>query len=100
MLPPASIFAKNVFAVHGVNAAGQVELRQPRVSRARLGELIASLPPGVIGMEACSGAHHWLRKKHQVAGTGTSRFPAQVLYQDLGLVRLATRPRNRPRAYA
>ena len=49
--------AKNVFAVHGVNAAGQVELRQPRVSRARLGELIASLPPGVIGMEACSGAH-------------------------------------------
>ena len=53
--------AKNVFAVHGVNAAGQVELRQPRVSRARLGELIASLPPGVIGMEACSGAHHWAR---------------------------------------
>ena len=50
--------AKNVFAVHGVNAAGQVELRQPRVSRGKLGELIAPLPPGVIGMEACSGAHH------------------------------------------
>jgi hypothetical protein len=42
----------------------------------------------------------WLRKKHQVAGTGTSRFPAQVLYQDLGLVRLASRPRNWPRANA
>ena len=28
---------------------------------ARLHELIASLPPCVIGMEACSGAHHWAR---------------------------------------
>ncbi len=26
--------AKNVFAVHGVNEAGRVQLRQPKVSRA------------------------------------------------------------------
>jgi len=53
--------AKNVFALHGVNEAGTVELRQPRVARAKLHALIASLPPCVIGMEACSGAHHWAR---------------------------------------
>lgn len=53
--------AKNVFAVHGVNEAGAVELRQPRVARAKLQALIGALPPCVIGMEACSGAHHWAR---------------------------------------
>ena len=53
--------AKNVFAVHGVNEAGKPELVRPSVPRARLHELIASLPPCVIGMEACSGAHHWAR---------------------------------------
>jgi transposase len=34
---------------------------RPSVPRARLHELIASLPPCVIGMEACSGVHHWAR---------------------------------------
>ena len=53
--------AKNVFAVHGVNASGMVLLRQPKVSRAKLGALIAALPPTVIGMEARSGAHYWAR---------------------------------------
>lgn len=53
--------AKNVFAVHAVNEAGKPELVRPSVPRARLHELIASLPPCVIGMEACSGAHHWAR---------------------------------------
>ena len=53
--------AKNVFAVHGINANGGVDLRQPRVPRAKLHALIASLPPGLIGMEACSGAHYWAR---------------------------------------
>ena len=54
--------AKNVFAVHGVSQGGAVELRQPKVTRGKLNALIASLPPGVIGMEACSGAHHWARQ--------------------------------------
>jgi len=53
--------AKNVFAVHGVNEAGKPELVRPSVPRARLHELIAALPPCVIGIEACSGAHHWAR---------------------------------------
>jgi transposase len=54
--------AKNVFAVHGVNEAGRPELVRPAVPRARLQELIATLAPCTIGMEACSGAHHWARQ--------------------------------------
>ena len=54
--------AKNVFAVHGVNDAGKPELVRPAVARGKLRELIAALPPCTIGMEACSGAHHWARE--------------------------------------
>src|ERR1700682_749972 len=53
--------AKNVFALHGVNEAGKPELLRPKVARGKLNELVASLPPCTIGMEACSGAHHWAR---------------------------------------
>ena len=53
--------AKSIFAVHGVNEAGKAELVKPRVSREQLLPLIANLPPCLIGMEACSGAHHWAR---------------------------------------
>lgn len=47
--------AKNVFALHGVNATGAVQLRQPKVARARLREVVAALPPCTIGIQACSG---------------------------------------------
>ena len=53
--------AKNVFAVHGVNEVGRAELVRPNVARSKLLELIVSLPPCTIGMEACTGAHHWAR---------------------------------------
>ena len=53
--------AKSVFAVHGVNDAGKPELVRPSVPRNKLLELIATLAPCTIGMEACSGAHHWAR---------------------------------------
>ena len=54
--------AKNVFAVHGVNETGAAQLRQPKVARAKLNAVIAALPPCLIGMEACSGAHYWARQ--------------------------------------
>lgn len=54
--------AKSVFAVHGVNESGKPELVRPEVPRAKLMELIANVPPCLIGMEACSGAHHWARE--------------------------------------
>ena len=53
--------AKNVFSVHGVDENGKVVLRRT-VRRDQLLELIATLPPCVIAMEACSGAHHWARQ--------------------------------------
>lgn len=54
--------AKNVFAVHGVGISGKPELVRPQVRRDKLLNLIASLPPCLIGMEACSGAHYWARE--------------------------------------
>jgi len=57
--------AKNVFAVHGVDDNGKAALVKPKVSREHLLSLIAQLPPCVIGMEACSGAHHWARQFRQ-----------------------------------
>lgn len=54
--------AKNIFALHGVSADGKVVLQRPAVKRAKLLELTASLPPCLIGMEACSGGHHWARE--------------------------------------
>jgi len=54
--------AKNSFAVHGVGPSGMPELVRPEVRRGKLLELIASLPPCLIGIEACSGAHYWARE--------------------------------------
>lgn len=54
--------AKNVFALHGVDEAGRPSLVRPAVRRDQLLELVAKLVPCTIGMEACSGAHHWARQ--------------------------------------
>lgn len=61
--------AKNVFAVHGVDDNGKYALVKPKVARADLLALIAQLPPCLIGMEACSGAHHWARQFRQYGHT-------------------------------
>src|SRR6195256_2135846 len=53
--------AKSVFQVHGVDAAGHTVLRR-RLGRADLLPFFAKQPPCVIGMEACSSAHHWARE--------------------------------------
>jgi transposase len=61
--------AKNVFAVHGVDDIGKAALVKPKVTRDQLLALIAQLPPCLIGMEACSGAHHWARQFRQFGHT-------------------------------
>jgi transposase len=61
--------AKNVFAVHGVNDSGKAALVKPKVARADLLPLVSQLPPCLIGMEACSGAHHWARLFRQYGHT-------------------------------
>jgi transposase len=70
--------AKNVFAVHGVDAAGKPVLVRPNVARGKLLELIAALPPCLIGMEACSGAHHWAREFQKLGHTARLMAPKFV----------------------
>lgn len=48
---------KNVCSVVGLNAFGAVVMRR-RVRRETLIGLAEKLPPCVVGMEACCGAHH------------------------------------------
>ncbi len=42
----------------------------------------------------------WLCRKHKVRGRGTSRYPDEYLYQELGLIRLTLRTRSLPWAQA
>src|SRR5436305_12735525 len=53
--------AKHVFQLHGIDHAGRVVLRR-RLRRAEVVKFFAALPPCLIGMEACSTAHHWARE--------------------------------------
>jgi transposase len=60
--------AKSVFQLHGVDERGQVVV-QKRVSRGKLRETIAQLPPCLIGMEACGSAQYWARELQQLGHT-------------------------------
>lgn len=71
--------AKSVFAVHGVDETGRPALVRPVVRRAELMELVAKLPPCVVGMEACSGAHHWARRFAQFGHTVRLMAPKFVV---------------------
>ena len=53
--------AKSVFQLHGVDAGGTVVLRR-QLRRAQMLAFFSRLPPCLIGMEACSGAHYWARE--------------------------------------
>jgi transposase len=53
--------AKNVFQVHGINAAGDVIVRR-RLRRSQVREFFASINSCLIGMEACGTAHFWARE--------------------------------------
>lgn len=50
----------------------------------------------VVDIHARYRLRQWLRGKHKVPGAGTSRFPDEYLYGELGLVRLESRTRNLP----
>jgi transposase len=52
--------AKNVFQIHGIDATGKVVLRR-QLRRGQMEKFFGQLPPTVVGMEACGGAHHWPR---------------------------------------
>ena len=60
--------AKNVFQLHGINSLGKVVL-QKAVQRRRLLQVMENLPPCLVGIEACGGAHHWGREFQRMGHT-------------------------------
>ncbi len=52
--------AKNVFQLHGVDRSGKIVLRKA-LRRSQVLGFFSTLPPCLIGMEACATAHHWAR---------------------------------------
>lgn len=69
--------AKSVFQVHGVDSSGAVVIRK-RVSRLKLLEFFAALPPCLIGIEACPSAHHWGRELQALGHTVRLMPPSYV----------------------
>jgi transposase len=53
--------AKNVFQVHGIDAAEKVVVRK-QLRRRQVLEFFKALPPCLVGMEACATAHYWARE--------------------------------------
>ena len=53
--------AKNVFQLHGVDASGRAVLRN-KLRRDQVLAFFGQLPPCLVAMEACGGAHFWGRE--------------------------------------
>jgi transposase len=68
---------KNTFHLVGLNKRGAIVLRQ-KVSRRQLDARLANLPPCLIGMEACVGAHHLSRRLNAV-GHDARLMPAKYV---------------------
>src|SRR5438309_8730272 len=67
-----SDIAKSVFQIHGVDAAGAVVMRK-RMTRAKLLEFFAALPPCHVGIEACPTAcSHQDRKSTRLNSSHSS----------------------------
>jgi transposase len=60
--------AKRVFQVHWVDARGEVTLRKT-LKRAQVLQHFANVPPGIVGIEACAGAHYWGRELTRLGHT-------------------------------
>jgi len=60
--------AKNVFQIHGADQRGKAVLRK-QLRRDQVAPFFANLSPCLIGMEACSSAHHWARKLQALGHT-------------------------------
>jgi transposase len=68
---------KNSFHVVGLDRRGAIVLRQ-KWSRAQVEARLANIPPCLIGMEACVGAHH-LSRKLQAHGHDARLMPAKYV---------------------
>ena len=68
---------KNNFHLIGLDGAGNIVLRR-KLSRSQVIVRLANLPPCLIGMEACVGAHH-LSRQLQALGHDARLMPAQYV---------------------
>ena len=68
---------KNSFHVVGLDRRGAIVLRQ-KWSRDQVEARLAAMPPCLIGMEACVGAHH-LSRKLQAHGHDARLMPAKYV---------------------
>jgi transposase len=68
---------KNSFHVVGLDRRGAIVLRQ-RWSRSQAEARFANMPPCLVGMEACVGAHHLSRKLHGL-GHDARLMPAKYV---------------------
>jgi transposase len=68
---------KNSFHVVGLDGRGAIVLRQ-KWSRGQIEARLANMPPCLIGMEACVGAHH-LSRKLKTLGHDARLMPAKYV---------------------
>ena len=68
---------KNAFHVVGLDRRGAIVLRQ-RWSRGQVEARLVNMPPCLIGMEACVGAHHLSRRLHS-QGHDARLMPAKYV---------------------
>src|SRR5262252_1485612 len=87
---------KNSFHVVGVDRRGAIVLRQ-KWSRVQVATRLATVPPCLIGMEACVGAHHLSRKLTSL-GHDARLMPAKYVRPTRGGGRMTSAtPRRSPR---
>jgi transposase len=60
--------AKNAVQIHGVDERGKALLKK-QLKRDQVTAFFANVPPCLIGLEACGGAHYWARRL-QLFGCG------------------------------
>ena len=68
---------KNTFHLIGQDERGAIVLRI-KLSRTQLTQRLANIPPCLIGMEACAGAHH-IGRQLQALGHDVRLIPAQYV---------------------
>jgi len=96
---------KNIFHLVGMDARGRIVLRR-KVARGQLLQCLANLPACLVGMEACTGAHH-IGRQLIALGHDVHLLPAQYVkpflkghkndYRDAeAIAEAAQRPTMRP----
>ena len=85
--------AKNVFQVHGIDAAEKVVVRK-QLRRGQILGFFEALPRCLVGMEACATSHYWareltklghrrLRLRQRRKGDGESRVSLRLCAYEL-----------------